>query len=251
MYSLRRHLRRLALASTLPASIVLLGLFGCSASRPPIGKGPLRAPDLVELTSLDSTIHLDIRYATSDNIVHRPVYREARAFLQRPAAEALVHAQRALAEKGFGVVVFDGYRPWRVTKLFWDSVRPDQRAFVADPRNGSKHNRGCAVDLSLYDLATGTEVAMPSAYDETSERASPDYRGGTAEQRERRDLLRSAMEKEGFTVEPNEWWHFNYKDWREYPILDIPFEEIPRRMTVHLHAEGVALRATPNAGRLL
>ncbi len=226
MHFLRRPSLSFFLAIALPISAVLVG---CAASRPPAERGAFRAPDLVELIVLDATIHLDIRYATPDNIVHRPVYREARAFLQRFAAEALVRAHRALAEKGFGVLVFDGYRPWRVTKIFWESVRPDQRNFVADPRKGSKHNRGCAVDLSLYDLATGSEVSMPSAYDETSERASPDYRGGTAEQRERRDLLRRAMEKEGFTVEPNEWWHFNYKDWREYPILDIPFEEILRR----------------------
>ena len=180
----------------------------------------------MEISRLEPGVHLDIRYATADNIVHRPVYREARAFLQRPAAEALVRAHHALAAQGYGLLVFDGYRPWRVTKYFWDHVRPDQRAFVADPKKGSKHNRGCAVDLSLYDLATGKEAAMPSAYDETSERASPDYTGATPEERARRDLLRAAMEKEGFTVEPNEWWHFNYKDWESYPILDVPFEKI-------------------------
>jgi D-alanyl-D-alanine dipeptidase len=208
------------------AALLPLGLAGCASGRPPVEQGSFHSADLVELVSLDPTIRLDIRYATSENIVHRPVYREARAFLQRPAAEALVRVQRALLQKGYGLLVFDGYRPWSVTKLFWDSVRKDQRAFVADPRKGSKHNRGCAVDLSLYDSATGKEVEMPSAYDETSERASPEYRGGTAEQRAPRDLLRAAMEKEGFTVEPNEWWHFNYKDWASYPILDIPFEQI-------------------------
>jgi D-alanyl-D-alanine dipeptidase len=223
MHSLRRSSLAFAVAIGLPVSTALSG---CAANRPPAEPGPFRRADLVELTSLDPTIHLDIRYATPDNIVHRPVYRQARALLQRPAAEALVRAHRALSEKGYGLLVFDGYRPWRVTKLFWDSVRPDQRAFVADPRKGSKHNRGSAVDLSLYDLATGAEVPMPSVYDETSERASPDYRGGSADQRAHRDLLRGAMEKEGFTVEPNEWWHFNYKDWREYPILDVPFEAI-------------------------
>jgi D-alanyl-D-alanine dipeptidase len=116
-----------------------------------------------------------------------------------------------------------------VTKLFWDLVPPEKHAFVADPSEGSKHNRGCAVDLTLYDLATGREVEMPSAYDETTERASPRYSGGTAEQRARRDLLRRAMEREGFKVERNEWWHFNYKDWRHYPLLDIPFEKIGGR----------------------
>jgi zinc D-Ala-D-Ala dipeptidase len=222
MWSVRRSFLPVLAAA---AAVVIAS---CASDRPPVEQGSFHKPDLVEIVRLDPSIRLDIRYATADNIVHRAVYREARAFLQRPAAEALVRAHRSLASKGYGVVVFDGYRPWSVTKYFWDNVRKDQRAFVADPKKGSKHNRGCAVDLSLFDLASGKEVEMPSAYDETSERASPDYRGGTAEQRARRDLLRSAMEAHGFTVEPNEWWHFNYKDWRSYPILDIPFDAIGR-----------------------
>jgi D-alanyl-D-alanine dipeptidase len=193
---------------------------------PPREKGVFRKPDLVELVALDPTIKLDVRYATANNFVGRPVYTEARAFLQRPAAEALVRAHRAVQEKGYGLLVFDGYRPWAVTKLFWDVTPPSKREFVANPKEGSKHNRGCAVDLSLYDLRSGREVQMPSAYDEMSPRAYPGYAGGTAEERERRDLLRSAMEAEGFTVEPNEWWHFNCQNWREYPILDVPFKDI-------------------------
>jgi D-alanyl-D-alanine dipeptidase len=210
----------LAAASALPIT-------GCASDRPPVEQGSFHKPDLVEIILLDPTIHLDIRYATPDNIVHRPVYREKRAFLQRPAA--LVRANRVLAQDGYGLLVFDGYRPWLVTKLFWDDVRPGQRAFVADPTKGSEHDRGCAVDLSVYDRTTGREVRMPSADDETSERASPGYSGGTPEQRARRELLRAAMGREGFTVEPNECWHYNYRDWQSYPILDIPFEAIPRR----------------------
>jgi D-alanyl-D-alanine dipeptidase len=193
---------------------------------PPREAGPLRAPDLVELITLDSTITLDIRYATPNNLAGRAVYAEARAFLQRPAAEALVRANLALHAQGYGVLVFDGYRPWRVTKLFWDVTPPEKREFVADPAKGSKHNRGCAVDLSMYDLKSGREVEMPSVYDEMSPRAYPTYTGGRDDARARRDLLRAAMEHEGFTVEPNEWWHFNYKDWTQYPILDVPFSAI-------------------------
>ena len=193
---------------------------------PPKEAGPFRTPDLVELTALEPAIKLDIRYATANNLAGKPVYPEARAFLQRPAAEALVRAHRALKARGSGVLVFDGYRPWRVTKLFWDVTPPEKREFVADPAQGSKHNRGCAVDLSMYDLKTGRGVEMPSAYDEMSPRAYPDYAGGPADARERRDVLRRAMEAEGFIVEPNEWWHFNYKDWKAYPILDIAFSEI-------------------------
>lgn len=208
------------------AAIVLVSLLAASQAGPPAEPGPFRAPDLVELRALDPSIHLDIRYATSHNFTGRPVYDQARAFLQRPAAEALVRAQRALRASGVGLLVFDGYRPWRVTRLFWEITPPEKRAFVANPARGSKHNRGCAVDLSLYDLATGAEVEMPSAYDEMSPRAYPTYEGGTPQARAWRDRLRSAMEREGFTVEPNEWWHFNYRDWTQYPILDIPFSAI-------------------------
>ena len=180
----------------------------------------------MEIVTLDPTIKLDIRYATARNFVGRPVYTEARAFLQRPAALALVRVQRALQPNGYGLLIFDAYRPWSVTNLFWEVTPKSKRGFVANPKKGSKHNRGCAVDLSLFDLASGSEVEMPSTYDEMSPRASPDYAGGSAEARARRDMLRAAMEAEGFTVEPNEWWHFNCREWREYPILDIPFEAI-------------------------
>jgi D-alanyl-D-alanine dipeptidase len=196
---------------------------------PPVEPGPFRQPDLVELVTLDPTIKLDVRYATANNLAGRAVYPEARAFLQRPAADALVRAHRALKAHGYGLLVFDGYRPWRVTKLFWDVTPPEKREFVADPSQGSRHNRGSAVDLSMYDLKTGREVSMPSAYDEMSPRAYPTYAEGPADARTRRDLLRTAMEREGFTVEPNEWWHFNHNDWKEYPILDIPFSAIGKR----------------------
>jgi zinc D-Ala-D-Ala dipeptidase len=188
-----------------------------------------READLIELTKLSRSIKLDIRYATPDNFVGRAVYPQARAFLQRPAAEALLKVHQKLKRSGRGLVIFDGYRPWAITKLFWDVVPEDKRKFVADPAKGSKHNRGCAVDLSIYDLKTGKEVPMPSGYDEFTERASPDYTGGTAEERSNRDLLRRLMEKEGFSVNPNEWWHFDYKDWQEYSIYDISFEEASSR----------------------
>ncbi|HSQ76976.1 MAG TPA: M15 family metallopeptidase [Bacteroidota bacterium] len=187
------------------------------------------ARTLVELVTLDSTIRLDVKYATHDNFMGRPMYAQARVFLQRPAAEAVVRAHCSLAAKGFGLLVFDGYRPWAVTKKFWDETPPVQRKFVGNPRKGSKHNRGCAVDLTLFDLTTGQEVSMPSRYDDFSDKASSSYQGGTPEQRTRRALLRAVMEREGFRVEPSEWWHFDYKDWRNYPLLDIPFEKIPPR----------------------
>lgn len=185
-----------------------------------------READLLELIKLDSTIKLDIRYARNDNFVGRPVYTEARAFLQRPAAEALARVHQKLKKQGLGLVIFDGYRPWSVTKLFWEVTTEDKRKFVANPKTGSKHNRGCAVDLSIYDLKTGKLIDMPSDYDEFTERASPDYAGGSVEQRKNRDFLRGLMEAEGFTVNPNEWWHFDFKNWQEYAIYDIAFSEI-------------------------
>jgi D-alanyl-D-alanine dipeptidase len=182
--------------------------------------------DLVELVTLDSTIRLDIRYASANNFMKRPMYAQARAFLQRPAALALLRVHRRLRSDGYGLLVFDGYRPWSVTKKFWDETPPSKRTFVADPRKGSRHNRGCAVDLSLFSLVTGKEVQMPSPYDDFTPRASSQYPGGTPEQRRVRGLLRSVMEAEGFTVEPNEWWHFDYGKWHDYPLLDIPFEHL-------------------------
>jgi zinc D-Ala-D-Ala dipeptidase len=199
------------------------------AAQPPHEDGQFRPPDLVELTSLDAGIRLDIRYASSDNFLGTPLYSQARAFLQRPAAEALVRVQRSLAAEGYGLMVFDAYRPWYVTRLFWDAMPPDKHRFVADPAQGSRHNRGCAVDVTLYELRTGREVSMPSLYDETTGRAYPEYGGGTAEERRHRDLLRRHMEAEGFTVYEYEWWHFDYRDWQYYAIQNVRFEDIPTR----------------------
>ena len=210
------------------ASAALI-LATAGASGPPRERGELRAPDLGELATLNGSgarLRFDIRYATASNFVGRPVYKEARAFLQRPAAEALARAARQLEAEGYGLLIFDGYRPWSVTRLFWEITPPDKRNFVANPKNGSRHNRGCAIDLSLYDLATGQEVEMPSPYDDFTGRASPSYPGGSPDSRARRDLLRAAMEAEGFTVYEFEWWHFDYKDWRSYPIQNIGFDEI-------------------------
>jgi D-alanyl-D-alanine dipeptidase len=194
---------------------------------PPKGCDPCRASNLVELVTLDPSIKLEITYATSHNFVGKAVYPEARAFLQRPAAEALLAAHRWLKEQGYGLVIYDAYRPWSVTKLFWDITPPDKRIFVADPSSGSKHNRGCAVDVGLFDLRTGRIVEMPGAYDEMTERSFVTYTGGTADQRARRELLRRAMEQDGyFFVLPEEWWHFDFKDFREYAIENVPFSAI-------------------------
>jgi len=195
------------------------------AAQPPHEEGK-RKPDLAELIKLDPSIKLDIRYASSNNFMRTPFYTQARAFLQRPAAEAVVRANHKLKPYGYGLIIHDGYRPWYVTKMFWDGTPADKHEFVADPAQGSHHNRGCAVDLSLYDLKTGEEVQMPSGYDEMSERSYADFKGAAPEPTQRRDLLRRIMESEGFTVYPQEWWHFDYKDWNQYPIMNLPFEKL-------------------------
>jgi D-alanyl-D-alanine dipeptidase len=195
-------------------------------AEPPIEEGTFRRLDLVELVKLDPTIKLDIRYATTNNFLGIPVYTQRMAFLERPAAQALVLANHHLRDQGYGLIIHDGYRPWYVTKMFWDATPEDKKKFVANPTEGSKHNRGCAVDLSLYDLKTGEEVQMPSGYDEMTDRAYADYPGGTADERARRALLREAMEKQGFKVIPDEWWHFDYKDWKLYPIINMKFEDL-------------------------
>ncbi|QEL17334.1 serine hydrolase [Limnoglobus roseus] len=185
-----------------------------------------RKPELVDLATIDKTITFDVRYATDNNFLSTPLYTSAKAFMQKPAAEALGRAHKKLAESGYGLHVYDAYRPWYVTKMFWDATPDKFHDFVADPSKGSRHNRGCAVDLGLYDLKTGKPIEVVSGFDEFSDRAYPDYPGGTSRQRWHRDLLRRAMEAEGFTVYEAEWWHFDYRDWQKYPILNRTFEEI-------------------------
>jgi D-alanyl-D-alanine dipeptidase len=197
--------------------------------KPPVEPDKPRKAELVDLVDVVPRIKLDIRYATANNFLGVPLYTSARALMQRPAAEALAKVQAKLAPKGYGLLIHDAYRPWRVTKLFWEATPEAQHTFVADPAKGSKHNRGCAVDLTLCELSTGKPVEMVGGYDEFSDRSYPDYPGGTSRQRWHRELLRAAMEAEGFAVNEAEWWHFDFHAWQDYPIIDIPFETLPPR----------------------
>lgn len=196
------------------------------AATPPVETGDFLPADLVDLTTVDPRIKLDIRYAGSNNFMGIPLYERAAAYLQRPAAEALKRAQAALAAQGYGLLIHDAYRPWFVTWMFWEATPPDARMFVANPAKGSRHNRGCAVDLTLYDLMTGRVVEMPSRYDEFSGRAYADFVGGTTKQRALRAVLREAMTAQGFEVYAEEWWHFDFKDWRRYAIGTKTFTEL-------------------------
>lgn len=196
------------------------------AATPPAEEGTFREPDLVDLATVHPDIRFDIRYASTNNFMNSAFYGREKAFLQRPAAEALGRVRQALEARGYGLLIHDAYRPWYVTRTFWDATPESMKVFVADPERGSRHNRGAAVDLTLYDLATGQVVEAVGGYDEFSPRSYPDYPGGTSLERWFRELLREAMEAEGFTVYEAEWWHFDHELWREYPIQNVTFEEI-------------------------
>lgn len=202
-------------------------------SQCPSTGGDFLPVELVDLSLLQASLRFDIRYATTNNFIGMACYESPKAFLQKPVAQALLRAHRKLAKWGYGILVYDAYRPWYVTKMFWDATPASQKDYVADPAKGSRHNRGAAVDVNLYDLATGKPVSMPSAYDDFSECAHVDYPGGTSLQRWHRSLLRMAMEEEGFCIYPQEWWHFDYRDWQKYPVLNISFAELCLSDTHH------------------
>jgi D-alanyl-D-alanine dipeptidase len=193
---------------------------------PPSEEGTFLEPDLVDLSAMGANFKFDIRYAGRNNFMGEVMYTRPAAYLQRPAALALAAASQELSERGLGLLIFDAYRPWAVTWLFWEATPVEKRNYVADPSKGSRHNRGCAVDLTLYDLRTGAALPMPSGYDDFSERAHQDFSGGSDEERQNRLILREAMEKQGFLPYRYEWWHFDYAEWRQYPVLNRSFEEL-------------------------
>lgn len=213
-------------AETIKPPVVVNDDGTTTVNQPPTERGDFLPPDLVDLAKFDPRLKLDIRYATTNNFAGEQVYGEPRAFLQKPAAEALKRVHDGLREKGFGLVIYDGYRPWSVTKKFWDITAQEQKEFVANPAYGSRHNRGCAVDLGLIDLKTSAPAEMPTDYDEFTPRAYPTYEGGTELSRRNRDILRRAMEAEGFKVYKSEWWHFDFQGWEKYRIMDVGFGEI-------------------------
>jgi zinc D-Ala-D-Ala dipeptidase len=222
--------------STIPRRTVLGGLLvapllACRGAKvtdtPPVV--PVRAvaqAGLVELIKRDPTIRLDLRYATTNNFTGRVLYRQARAFLQEKAADALVRAHHRAQADGLGLTIFDAYRPWAVTKALWDATPQAQRDYVANPAKGSRHNRGCAVDLTLHDRATGALLEMPSAFDHFGDSAHRDYAGASSVATANRARLAGYMEAEGFIGLSNEWWHFDYRDWADYPVLDVAFEAL-------------------------
>lgn len=194
-------------------------------AEPPPGTSRSMA-GMADIRAVDPGIAIDMRYATDNNFIGAPLYDCAAAFLQSDAAAALAGANAALLAQGYRLVVLDAYRPWSVTWLFWEAVPVALRHFCADPAAGSKHNRGCAADVTLADAATGRLIDMPSGFDEPTQRAAPDYRGSTSQARRHRDLLRREMEAVGFTVDPHEWWHYDFAGWEAHPVRNAPLGDL-------------------------
>ncbi len=194
-------------------------------SNPPILDSLDSHKKLVDLKKLDDEFQLDIRYASTNNFMRSKFYKNERAFFNMSAADRLIEAKNDLKELGYGIIIYDAYRPWFVTKMFWEGTPENLKHFVANPENGSSHNKGCAIDIGLYDIETGESIVMISGYDEFTERAYTNYMGGSKKQRDIRDMLIQVMERNDFTVYEYEWWHFNYNGC-DSGIMNYSFEEL-------------------------
>lgn len=190
----------------------------------PIDRQATATPDLVDLSRFDPRLRFDIRYASPANFMGRVLYPVARAVAQRPVAAALSKVQTRAQDAGYGLLIFDAYRPWRITRAMWEQTPPEKREFVANPATGSRHNRGCSIDLSLH--RGGIEVTMPSPYDEFTPAAYRSNTAAPAEALAASRMLEEWMVAEGFVPLPNEWWHYDWAEWRRYPILDVPLEDV-------------------------
>jgi D-alanyl-D-alanine dipeptidase len=180
--------------------------------------------ELVDLTKFIPGITLDIRYATANNFTGKKIYNLARAYARRPVAEALHAAQQEFATKGVAIKIHDAYRPYKETVKFYETYH--DTTYVASPYRGSRHNRGCAIDMTLIDLKTGKELKMPTEYDSFRKEAWPTTPVADPVARKNRDLIISVMENHGFKVNASEWWHFDFVGYNKYEVLDIDFEEL-------------------------
>lgn len=183
--------------------------------------------ELVDLTEYMPGVVLDIRYATTNNFTGEKIYDHAAAYARKPVAEALRAVQLELRKQGLGLKIFDGYRPYRATVKFYEVYK--DTTYVASPYRGSRHNRGCAIDLTLIDIKTGEELKMPTAYDAFTRQAWPSTAVADPLVRRNRQLLISAMEKHGFRVNSSEWWHFDFRGWKYFEVLDIDFSDLDPR----------------------
>jgi len=180
--------------------------------------------ELVNLATYIPGVVLDIRYATPNNFTGEKIYNLPRAYARKPVAEALKKIQADLKPQGMGLKIFDGYRPYSATVKFYEVYR--DTTYVASPYKGSRHNRGCALDLTLIDLKTGKELPMPTEWDSFQKEAWPSTPVADPKIRANRKLLIDVMEKHGFKVNSSEWWHFDFVGWQKYEVMDIDFEEL-------------------------
>lgn len=178
--------------------------------------------DLVNVAELDSTIIVDLKYATADNFMEDTLYSANICLLRKNVAEQLIKAHQSLRPKNLRLKIWDAYRPLSVQKKMWEKM-PDPR-YVADPARGSNHNRGAAVDVTLVD-ANGNEVEMPTEFDDFSQRARSDNPDVSERAKQNRSILQQAMTSQGFLTITSEWWHFNYTGCHNYSILDVPLEK--------------------------
>lgn len=179
---------------------------------------------LVDLEKFIPGIKIDVRYATKNNFTGKVLYQSARTFMRLPAAKALVKIQNELKGKGLALKIYDAYRPYAITEILWENVKDDR--YAADPKKGSRHNRGCAVDLTLINLKTGEELEMPTPYDDFTIRAHHAFMDLPENILSNRKTLKTLMEKYGFESITSEWWHYDFKGWKNFELLDIPFEEL-------------------------
>ncbi|MCW7488089.1 M15 family metallopeptidase [Leptospira meyeri] len=180
-----------------------------------------------ELLNLEKTIPgilLDIKYATSNNFTKQTIYKEAKAFARKPVAEALGEAQTEFLKLGYSIKIFDAYRPYAATVKFFEIIG-DTR-YVASPKTGSRHNKGCAIDLTLVDIKTKKEIPMPTEYDSFRKEAWAEAPVSDPEILKNRTVLINTLGKYGFRVNKTEWWHYDFLECAGFEVLDIPFEEL-------------------------
>ncbi|MEZ4947335.1 MAG: M15 family metallopeptidase [Cyclobacteriaceae bacterium] len=182
--------------------------------------------ELVDLEKAIPGLELDIRYATTNNFTGEVIYNLAKAYARKPVAEALALVQADLKKQGLELKIHDGYRPYSATVKFYEVY--GDTTFVASPYQGSRHNRGCAIDLTVINSETKQELNMPTPYDSFQEEAFPDFPLEDQEAVANREMLIAAMEKRGFKVYDSEWWHFDFVGWEKFDVMDIDFEELTK-----------------------
>ena len=182
---------------------------------------------LIDLKKFIPGLFIDVRYATKNNFAKTKFYESQRIFLRLPAAVALKKIQKELARQNLSLKIYDAYRPYSVTEKMWEFVHDDR--YAASPKTGSRHNRACAVDVTLVDKKTKKELDMPTPFDDFTVKAHHAYNDLPKKVLKNRELLKTVMTKYGFESITSEWWHYDFIGWKNYELLDIPFEDLEKR----------------------